>query len=115
MHKWYTRPVLFVDDIAGALHFYVDLLGFEKAWHEAGGKGGVCQVARDECEIILCEDTARRDRGRLYVELTRAGIEELESALAQRSIPNKRAWWGSDVIQVEDPDGNQLLFPLPSK
>lgn len=34
-YKWYTRPVLFVADIQRALRFYVDVLGFEKAWHEA--------------------------------------------------------------------------------
>ena len=113
MHKWYTRPVLFVDNVARALDFYVDTLGFNKAWHEADGKGRVCQVYRAECEIILCEDTGRRDRGRLYVELTRAGIDELESALAQRSIPNRRVWWGGDAIRIDDPDGNQLLFPMP--
>src|ERR1700733_7535897 len=101
MHNWYTRPVLFVDDIARALYFYVDMLGFQKAWHGADGKGGVCQVNRAECEIILCEDTGRRDRGRLYVELTRAGIDELESALAQRSTPSKKVWWGSEAIQID--------------
>jgi signal transduction histidine kinase len=43
-HRWYARPVLFVSDVQGALRFYIDKLGFEKRWHEADGKGKVCQV-----------------------------------------------------------------------
>lgn len=111
-HKWYTRPVLFVADVNRALHFYVDLLGFEKAWHEADGNGKVCQVNRAECEIIICENPDRKDRGRLFVSLTRDGITQLRRELVERSIPGKKSWWGYDVIQIDDPDGNELLFPV---
>jgi len=114
-HRWYTRPVLFVGDVRRALRFYEDLLGFEKAWHEGDGKGKVCQVNRAECEIILCEDPDRKDRGRLFVSLTPDGIEQLRRELAERSIPSKKSWWGHEVIQIDDPDGNELLFPLPDK
>ena len=34
MNVWYARPVVFVADINRAIRFYVDMLGFEKAWHE---------------------------------------------------------------------------------
>ena len=47
-HKWYSRPVFFVADVERALQFYVDLLGFEKAWHSDDGNGNVCQVNRAE-------------------------------------------------------------------
>src|SRR5258705_11599733 len=76
-HRWYARPVLFVADVERALHFYEDQLGFEKTWHEGDGKGKVCQVNRAECEIILCEDASRKDKARLFVELTEDGIAEL--------------------------------------
>ncbi len=112
-HKWYTRPVLFVSDITRALHFYIDVLAFKKSWHEADGAGTVCQVNRAGCEIILCEDAGRKGKARLFVELTRQGVAELQREIAQQSIPNQKFWWGSNVIQVEDPDGNELLFPLP--
>jgi hypothetical protein len=72
--RWYPRPVFFVADIQVALSFYIDKLGFTKKWHEADGKGTVCQVNRGGCEIILCEDAARQDRGRLFVELNRDGM-----------------------------------------
>jgi catechol 2,3-dioxygenase-like lactoylglutathione lyase family enzyme len=112
-HRWYTRPVLFVADVNRALHFYVDMLGFEKRWHEGDGSGGVCQIDRGECEIILCEDSARRDKSRLFIELAADGLADFRRELADRSVPNKTTWWGYDAIQVDDPDGNELLFPFP--
>lgn len=112
IHKWYPRPVFFVADVQRSLRFYIDLLGFEKKWHEADGKGTVCQVNRSDCEIILCQHDTRRDKARLFIELTPAGLAELRSELAERAVPNKETWWGYDAIQVDDPDGNELLFPI---
>jgi catechol 2,3-dioxygenase-like lactoylglutathione lyase family enzyme len=113
MHRWYTRPVLFVSDVNRALQFYVGALGFRKAWHEGDGQGQVCQVERAGSEIILCEDAGRSGTGRLFVELTRESLANFRREIAERSVPNKPSWWGYDVIQVDDPDGNELLFPLP--
>jgi catechol 2,3-dioxygenase-like lactoylglutathione lyase family enzyme len=42
-HEWYMRPVFFVSDVQRAIGFYVGKLGFKKKWHEADGKGTVCQ------------------------------------------------------------------------
>jgi catechol 2,3-dioxygenase-like lactoylglutathione lyase family enzyme len=112
-HRWYTRPVLFVADVNRAARFYVDMLGFEKAWHEANGTGTVCQVNHGECEIILCEDAARHDKARLFIELTADGLTDLRGELAERSVPTKETWWGYNTLQVDDPDGNELFFPTP--
>jgi hypothetical protein len=114
-HQWYTRPVLFVDDITRAARFYIERLGFQKAWHEDDGKGTVCQVNRAGCEIILCEDPMRSHKARLFVSLSGEGIAELRREIVERSVSNKESWWGSDVVQIDDPDGNELLFPLPNK
>jgi catechol 2,3-dioxygenase-like lactoylglutathione lyase family enzyme len=112
MHTWYARSVLFVSDVNRALRFYTDMLGFKKVWHEGDGQGKVCQVDRAGCEIILCEDAGRGDKGRLFIELTRDGLAEFRREIVERSIPNRKSWWGYDVIQIDDPDGNELLFPL---
>ncbi|HEY4131422.1 MAG TPA: glyoxalase superfamily protein [Gemmatimonadaceae bacterium] len=112
-HRWYTRPVIFVADVNRAARFYVDMLGFEKAWHEANGTGTVCQVNHGECEIILCEDAARHDKARLFIELTADGLTDLRGELAERSVPTKETWWGYNTLQVDDPDGNELFFPTP--
>jgi catechol 2,3-dioxygenase-like lactoylglutathione lyase family enzyme len=112
VHRWYARPVFFVADVNRALRFYVDMLGFEKGWHEADGAGTVCQVNHGECEIILCQDATRRDKARLFVELTPEGLADLRRQIVERSVPSKESWWGYDVVQVDDPDGNELLFPV---
>jgi catechol 2,3-dioxygenase-like lactoylglutathione lyase family enzyme len=112
-HRWYTRPVFFVDDVNRAASFYIEMLGFEKSWHEGDGAGTVCQVNHGGCEIILCEDSARRDRGRLFIELTSDAHAALRRDFAERQVPAKETWWGYDAIQVDDPDGNELLFPRP--
>ena len=109
---WYTRPVLFVAEVNRAIRFYVDMLGFRKVWHEGDGEGTVCQVNRGDCEIILCEHATRRDRGRLFVELNVDELTRLRRELVERSVPTRETWWGYDSIQVDDPDGNELLFPI---
>ena len=112
-HRWYSRPVLFVADLNRALHFYVDQLGFEKNWHAGDGAGTVCQVSRSDCEIILCQDPARRDKARLFIELTADGLRDFRRELAERAVHSKATWWGYDTTQVDDPDGNELFFPVP--
>ena len=113
VHRWYVRPVFFVSDVNRAIRFYTEMLGFEKRWHSDDGAGTVCQVDRGECEIILCEEPARRDRGRLFIELTADGLADLRHELARRAVPTKETWWGYDTLQVDDPDGNELFFPRP--
>ena len=103
----------FVADVNRAARFYIDMLGFEKGWHSGDGAGTVCQVNHGECEIILCEDAARRDRGRLFIELTAGGLADLRRELVERSVPSRETWWGYDAIRIDDPDGNELLFPHP--
>src|SRR5688500_1695722 len=111
-HVWYMRPVFFVSDIQRSIDFYVNKLGFTKKWHEAEGKGTVCQVDRGGSEIILTEEPQRRDRGRLFLELTREGLDELLAEVRERSVPSEKSWWGYDVLRIQDPDGNELLVCL---
>ena len=82
--RWYARPVLFVADVNRALRFYIDMLGFKKLWHEGDGAGKVRQVNREGCEIILCEDSTRKDKGRLFVELTVDGFNAFRYEVAER-------------------------------
>ena len=113
VHRWYTRPVFFVSDLNRAARFYIDMLGFEKAWPAEEGVGPVCQVNHGECEIILCQDAARHDRSRLFIELTAEALAALRVEFAARGTPTRETWWGYDTLQVDDPDGNELLFPRP--
>ena len=113
VHRWYTRPVFFVTDVNRAARFYIEMLGFEKGWHSEDGAGKICQVNHGECEIILGEDETRRDRGRLFIELTSEALADLRREFAERSVPSTETWWGYDTVQVDDPDGNELFFPKP--
>jgi hypothetical protein len=94
------------------LAFYTEKLGFTKKWPAEGVDWTVCQVDRGECEIILCQDDKRRDRARVFIELTDDGRADLRRLLEERAVPNAMTWWGYDCIQVLDPDGNELLFPV---
>ena len=58
------------------------------------------------------EDATRSDNARLFIELTPDGLAELRREIVERSVPSKTVWWGYDVIQITDPDANELLFPL---
>jgi len=110
---WYARTVFFTSDLDRSLRFYHSL-GFKKIWHEGDGEGKVCQVGRAGCEIILCEDVGRRDRGRLFIELDPNGMAELKREAIERAIPCKASWWGYDCLQIDDPDGNEMYFPYPA-
>ena len=90
-HRWYSRPVLFVSDLNRSLHFYIDQLGFVKNWHSDDGAGTVCQVSRSDCEVILCQDAARRDKARLFIESTAAGLKDFQRELAERSVSEDAA------------------------
>jgi catechol 2,3-dioxygenase-like lactoylglutathione lyase family enzyme len=109
---WYGRPVFFVVDIQRSIEFYVGKLGFVKKWHEADGNGTVCQVDRGGCEIILCQDATRTDRGRLFLELKRDAVDQLLTEVAERLVPTERIRWGYEVLKIQDPDGNDLLVCL---
>ncbi len=109
-HMWYMRPVFFVSDIQRSRSFYIDKLGFVMKWQSPEGK--VCQVDRGGGEIILCEDDKRKDKGRLFLELTREGVDQLMKEIDERSVPAKKSWWGYDVLVIEDPDGNEILVCL---
>ncbi len=83
------------------------------AYYELGASGGVCQVHRAGCELILCEDATRTDKARLFVALNVDGLTAFRREIVERSVPSEKSWWGYDVIKVVDPDGNELLFPAP--
>jgi catechol 2,3-dioxygenase-like lactoylglutathione lyase family enzyme len=75
--RWYTRPVLFVAGVQRALRFYVDMLGFENVGMKATARAKSAKSIAENAKIILCEDGMRRDKSRLFVELTPEGLADL--------------------------------------
>lgn len=111
--QWYTRPVMFVRDVAAAVKFYREVLGFEKAWdyHDKDSLL-VAQINRGtKCEIILSLDPARAGLSRLFIELLPAELSAFNSEIENRKIQVENTYWGMPVVAVRDPDGNELFFP----
>ncbi len=113
MANWYSRAVFFVTDLETASDFYTGVLGFKEAWgYEEDGKKVVAQVTRGDCEIILATETERAGKGRIFIALEEDELEVLQMEIDARSIETTREWWGFPVIEIKDPDGNELLFPV---
>jgi catechol 2,3-dioxygenase-like lactoylglutathione lyase family enzyme len=115
MQLWYSRPVLFVEDVERSIAFYVGKLGFALSWrHDEGGTALVAQVDREGCEILLdCQQPEKTGRGRLFVSIDLGPLQNLRAEYEGRGVPLRDGWWGYDTMIVEDPDGNELFFPYP--
>jgi hypothetical protein len=46
------------------------------------------------------------------VELNGDEFRDFRREIAERAVATKATWWGYDSIQIDDPDGNELLFPV---
>lgn len=125
MITWFARPVLHVADVAAALRFYVDRLGFTSPWrHEEGGRLLVAQVERQGCALILSGQWPEKvGKGLLFVSLNVepasheahvAALDALRAEVEARGVVVKDGAWGYRVLIVDDPDGNQLFFNYPN-
>jgi catechol 2,3-dioxygenase-like lactoylglutathione lyase family enzyme len=113
MSEWYSRPVFFVSDLKKASDFYRDVMGFKEAWsHEDKGKKIVAQMTRGSCEIILNENSERAGKSRVFIALEVEELEVLQKEIVEKKIETKNLFWGYPVIEIKDPDGNELLFPI---
>ena len=112
-NRWFTRPVRFVSNMDAALDQYVQLLGFEEAWHfEEAGAAIVCQVDRGDCQVILNVNAERAGKSRLFIALWPQEMTTLLVEIEAKSIPTTWEFWGYDVIRIDDPDGNEIMIPV---
>jgi lactoylglutathione lyase len=120
-------PILYVDDVAVAVRFYRDLLGFEELYRfPDGDEPGYVALGLDDGKIGLSSaafpgihgKAQRPVTGRpfelclevedvdgLVEDLRRAGVVVLADAADQV--------WGERVAYVEDPDGNPVHLRGP--
>ncbi len=117
MAEWYARPVLFVADVPASMSFYIDKLGFARAWsYEEEGKTIVAQVDRAGCELILSSQwPGKIGTGMMFVSLDRPVFDGLWPELEARGVTVKDGHWGYASRIIADPDGNQLYFPHPGQ
>jgi catechol 2,3-dioxygenase-like lactoylglutathione lyase family enzyme len=101
-----SQPILRVNDMKAALHFYVDLLGFQNInW----GTEEFTSVSRDQAAIYLCR--GGQGRGGAWVWIGVEDVAKLHEELKARGVaiklpPTNYSW--ALEMQVEDPDGNVL-------
>lgn len=112
---WDWRPVLFVEDVERSLRFYTNALGFSETNRYAqDGRLLLGGVERDGCSLLLnCQQAQKIGHGRLWIKLDLETYSVLRADLLTKGVALKDGWWGFDTMIVEDPDGNELFFPVP--
>jgi uncharacterized glyoxalase superfamily protein PhnB len=124
MSGWSVIPSIRVADMAVALGFYVDRLGFSA---EGSADHGNVSVVRGDARLMLetaanfyadAYNAAIRDRlgsvspNALYMEAD--DLEDLHRALQEEGVrivdPLADRPWGQAEFTVEDPFGNWLTF-----
>lgn len=107
-------PVFFVRDVAAAIAWYRDALGWEQgfAWPDDGPPtyGSVC-FGDAVIHLSRCEDPSKRRPAHAYV-FTR-GVDEYAEELRGRGVefegPQTFAY-GMREIDLRDVDGNHVCF-----
>jgi predicted enzyme related to lactoylglutathione lyase len=108
VHFENCQPILRVEDMALALRFYVDLLGFENAnW----GDESFTNISRDSAGIYLCQGDQGQGKAWIWI-----GVEDVQKlhdeyqalGVAIRMPPTNFPW--ALEMHVEDPDGNIIRF-----
>jgi catechol 2,3-dioxygenase-like lactoylglutathione lyase family enzyme len=108
---------LFVDDLAAARAFYVDVLGLPIVW-EAGEIGALGLDAGGPQLIVETEDPEGPNAGLIGrfagVSLQVDDIDETYRALSDRGVafdgPPERQVWGGTLAHFRDPAGNVLTL-----
>ena len=120
MTDWFARPILNVTDVEASLRFYVHQLGFTSPWRYDDGKALVAQVERQGTALILAGNWPDQvGKGLIFISLNvepetpealTVALDELRAEFQARGVTVKDGRWGYHLLNVTDPDGNQLLF-----
>lgn len=106
VHFERSQPILRVEDMQRALHFYLGKLGFKKAeW----STNDFAMVERDGASMYLCRGA--QGHGGAWVWLgvgdARTLHDQLKAAGVKIVMPLTKQPWALE-FQVADPDGNVL-------
>jgi catechol 2,3-dioxygenase-like lactoylglutathione lyase family enzyme len=118
---FFTRPVLSVSDMGASLDYYRDKLGFSVLWTNPQDDAlCIAGLERAGIDLILQHDSGVPSSTRPSVvaaELhAHVKLDHLHDELSRRGAIIRRAPfqvpWQANVhqLEVEDPDGNLLLF-----
>ena len=111
-----TTPVLRIFDVAKAMEFYVEFLGFKVGWQHrfAADLPVYLEVSRDGCVLHLSEHHGDCCPG-AALRIETSDVESLQTELLAKqyrySRPNIESMpWGSREMSIKDPFGNRLTF-----
>jgi catechol 2,3-dioxygenase-like lactoylglutathione lyase family enzyme len=114
MKDWYSRPVFFVADGRVSMDFYQGKLGCALDWnYEEGGSPYVFQVSRHGFELILQVNASKSGQGRVFISLDEEQVAALREDFRKNEVDARDSRWGMPIIEVLDPDGNELYFSPP--
>jgi len=121
--KLWARPIVRVTDLAASVAFYCQRLGFSQDWIESGEDPAVAQVSRPGVTLMLDKQAYWPKAGvPSVISLTlndvpdRPALDVLHRELVAAGANVTRApfkvHWDPHVYEmnVEDPDGNVLMF-----
>lgn len=106
--------VFTVRDVAAALAFYVERLGFAEEFR-IGDPPTYASVERDMVSIQLMPAAQSRDTlGRSSIYVFADGVDALHESLLGRGAPIEMAprdiAYGMREMSLRDPDGNRITF-----
>ena len=108
-----VHPILAVDDLAAALAYYEEKLGFRASW-QWGDPPSRAGVARDGIELQLLSDPQLLPRGPGQVYFHMTGVEAYYRRCVERGATIAMELddrpWGMKDFRVVDPGGNRLGF-----
>jgi catechol 2,3-dioxygenase-like lactoylglutathione lyase family enzyme len=103
-------PVIPVSDVASALAFYCEALGFKLGW-TWGDPPTHASVGRGRIDMMLALNPARAGNGDAYVGLD--GVDAYFAELQSRKLvlgDLADRPYGMRDFSVRDPNGNRLVF-----
>ena len=105
-----VSPVFHVLNVATALAFYCESLGFALAW-KWGEPATQASVCRGRVSISLALDPRKAGTGEAYIEV--GGIDDYHSELATRGVALGEVAdrpYGMRDFAVTDRSGNRIVF-----
>lgn len=122
-------PVIKSSDLQRSLHFYTEILDFERKWpgHEDGEMAnGVIDLVRDGAELQLSRHAGDGVFGSVnrvfvddvderYITFRARGLNTTKRPESPIHTAPVDQTWGLREFAVTDPDGNGLCFCMPKR
>jgi catechol 2,3-dioxygenase-like lactoylglutathione lyase family enzyme len=122
-------PVIKSSDLQRSVHFYTEILDFERKWpgHEDGEMAnGVIDLVRDGAELQLSRHAGDGVFGSVirvfvddvderYVTFRARGLNTTKRPESPIHTAPVEQTWGLREFAVTDPDGNGLCFCMPRR